>query len=30
MIERDMSLPDNVQAFKLFDGSNLSEDEHKH
>ena len=29
MVEHDMQLPDNVQAFKLLDGANLSEDDHK-
>ena len=29
MVEHDMQLPDNVQAFKLLDGTNLSEDNHK-
>ena len=29
MIEHDMPLPDNIQAFKLFDRANLSEVEHK-
>ena len=29
MVEHDMQLPDNVQAFKLLDGTNLSEDDHK-
>ena len=29
MVERDMQLPDNVQPFKLLDGANLSEDNHK-
>ena len=28
MVEHDMQLPDNVQAFKLLDGTNLSEDDH--
>ena len=29
MVEHDMQLPDNVQAFKLLDGANLSEDDRK-
>ena len=29
MVEHDMQLPDNVQAFKLLDGTDLSEDNHK-
>ena len=29
MIEHDMPLPDNIQAFKLFDRTNLSKVERK-
>ena len=29
MVEYNMQLPDNVQAFKLLDGANLSEDDRK-